>query len=50
MNTCHVSEWESNKLFLFMLHGIFAVNRALGWNKTPDWYRAQKVIQDLIEP
>ncbi len=50
MNTYHVTEWEADKLFLFMLHGSFAVNKALGWNKTPDWYRAQKVIQDLIEP
>lgn len=50
MNTYHVTEWEADKLFLFMLHGSFAVNKALGWNKTSDWYRAQKVIQDLIEP
>lgn len=50
MNTYHVSEWEADKLFLFMLHGSFAVNKALGWNKSPDWYRAQKVIQSLIEP
>lgn len=50
MNTYHVSEWEADKLFLFMLHGSFAVNKALGWNKTPDWHRAQKVIQGLIEP
>ena len=35
-------KWEVDKLFLFMLYGSFAVNKALGWNKTPDWYRAQK--------
>ena len=50
MNIYHVTEWEADKLFLFMLHGSFAVNKSLGWNKTPDWYRAQKVIQNLIEP
>ena len=50
MNTYRVSEWEADKLFLFMLHGSFAVNKALGWNKSPDWYRAQKVIQSLIHP
>ncbi len=50
MNTYHVTEWEADKLFLFMLYGSFAVNKALGWNKTSDWYRAQKVIQNLIKP
>lgn len=50
MNIYHVSEWEADKLFLFMLHGSFAVNKALGWNKTSDWYRAQNVIQSLIKP
>lgn len=48
MNAYHVSEWEADKIFLYMLHGSFAVNKSLGWNKNEDWYKAQKIIQRLI--
>lgn len=50
MNTYHVTEWEADKLFLFILHGSFAVNKSLGWNKNSDWYSMQKVIQKLLKP
>lgn len=29
----HVTEWEAEKIFLYMLHGNFAVNKSLGWKK-----------------
>lgn len=50
MNIYHVSEWEADKLFLYMLNGSFAVNKSLGWNKNSEWYQAQKIIQKFIQP
>lgn len=50
MNNYHVTEWEAEKIFLFMLHGNFAVNKSLGWDKSPDWYHIQEIIQKLIKP
>lgn len=50
MSDYKISEWEADKLFLFMLHGSFAVNKSLGWEKTPEWYCAQKLIQKLTRP
>jgi len=50
MNNYHVTEWEAEKIFLFMLHGNFAVNKSLGWDKSPDWYYIQEIIQKLIKP
>ena len=50
MNIYRVSEWEADKLFLYMLNGSFAVNKSLGWNKNEEWYQAQKIIQKLIQP
>ncbi len=46
----HVSEWEADIIFRYMLYGNFAVNKALKWERNDDWYRAQKVIQNLTAP
>lgn len=50
MRDYHVNEWEAEKLFLFMLHGNFAVNKSLGWNKSADWYHIQEIIKGLLKP
>ncbi len=50
MKDYHVTEWEAEKIFLYMLYGNFAVNKSLGWNKTPDWYHIQEIIKNLIKP
>lgn len=50
MKNYHVTEWEADKLFLFMLHGNFAVNKSLGWNKNKDWYHIQEIIKKLLTP
>ncbi len=50
MEDYHVSEWEAEKIFLFMLHGNFAVNKSLGWNKNADWYHIQGIIKKLLKP
>ena len=48
MKTYHVTEWEADKIFLFMLHGNFAVNKSLGWEKNQDWYHMQEIIRNLL--
>lgn len=50
MRDYHVTEWEAEKIFLYMLHGNFAVNKSLGWEKNEDWYHIQKVIKRLLKP
>ena len=50
MRDYHVTEWEAEKIFLYMLHGNFAVNKSFGWVKKEDWYHIQKVIQNLLKP
>lgn len=50
MRDYHLSEWEAEKIFLYMLYGNFAVNSSLGWKKTPAWYHIQQLIQNLIKP
>lgn len=50
MQNYHVAEWEAEKIFLFMLHGNFAVNKSLGWNKNADWYHIQEIIKNLLKP
>ena len=50
MEDYHVSEWEAEKIFLFMLHGNFAVNKSLGWNRNAEWYHIQGIIKNLLKP
>ena len=50
MKRYHVSEWEAEQLFVYMLHGNFALNRSLGWVQSDEWYRAQALIQRLVAP
>lgn len=50
MRAYHVNEWEAEKIFLYILHGNFAVNKSLGWEKNEDWYHIQKVIKRLLKP
>ena len=50
MRAYHVNEWEAEKIFLYILHGNFAVNKSLGWKKNEDWYHIQKVIKRLLKP
>lgn len=50
MEKYHLSKWEADKLFLFMLHGNFAVNKPLDWNRNEDWYHIQEIINQILEP
>lgn len=50
MQDYRITEWEAEKIFLFMLHGNFAVNKSLDWNKNADWYHIQEIIKNLLKP
>lgn len=50
MRDYHLNEWEAEKIFLYMLHGNFAVNKSLGWEKNEDWYHIQNVIKKILKP
>lgn len=50
MERYHLSEWEAEQLFVYMLHGNFALNRSLGWVQNEEWYRAQALIQRFVAP
>lgn len=45
-----VDEREAELLLLFMLHGNFAVNKALKWEKNQEWYQMQSIISKLLKP
>lgn len=48
MKRSGVSEDEAEMLFRFILHGSFAVNRSLGWEKNERWYRYQQILSRFI--
>lgn len=50
MERYHLDEWEAEQLFVYMLHGNFALNRSLGWVQSEEWYRAQALIQRFVAP
>lgn len=48
MQHCHIGSMKAEMLFSFMMHGSFAVNKALGWNKNEDWYDVQEALLRFI--
>lgn len=44
-----LAEDEADMLFRFILHGTFAVNRSLGWEKNERWYRYQEILGRFID-
>lgn len=46
----HLTEWEADIIFRYMLYGNFAVNKSLAWIKNDDWYHAQDVIRKFTAP
>ena len=46
----HVTEWEADIIFRYMLYGSFAVNKSLAWVNNEDWYHAQDVIRKFTAP
>ncbi len=50
MQTYHISEKQAANLFLYTLHGNFALNKALKWQKNAEWYDMQNLIHKILEP
>ncbi|MGI6721036.1 MAG: TetR/AcrR family transcriptional regulator [Anaerovoracaceae bacterium] len=48
MERSRVTEEEAEMLFRFILHGSFAVNQRLGWNKDNCWYQYQSLLARFI--
>lgn len=43
-----VSDKEADMLFIYMLTGAFAVNKAFGWKKDKEWVRVQRIILNFV--
>lgn len=50
MRAHHLTEWEADIIFRYMLYGNFAVNKSLAWIKNEDWYHAQDIIRKFTAP
>ncbi len=50
MKSYNITEKKAEMIFLYMLHGNFAVNQKLGWKRTAEWYEMQDQIRDIIAP
>lgn len=48
MEKGRLSEEDANMIFFFILHGSFAVNRSLKWEKNEKWYRYQSLLSQFI--
>lgn len=44
-----LSDQAATSLFLYMLHGSFAINRRHHFTKTPEWYADVKMLQKFID-
>ncbi len=45
---CSVSREDADRLFLFVIHGLYYVNRAMKWEKDDSWYRMQYLVNQLF--
>ncbi len=49
MERTGLSEEDARLMFVFTASGNLAVNRMMGWRKTPEFFRAQQLLQDFVE-
>lgn len=47
-NRCGLSREDADRLFLFVIHGLYYVNRSLKWEKDTDWYRMQYLVNEMF--
>ena len=45
---CSMSREDADRLFLFVIHGLYYVNRAMKWEKDDSWYRMQYLVNQLF--
>ena len=46
---CRISEEDADRLFMFMIYGLYYVNRSMKWEKSDDWYRMQYIVNHVLE-
>lgn len=46
---CRISEEDADRLFIFIIYGLYYVNRSMKWEKSDDWYRIQYIINMLLD-
>ena len=44
---CGLSAGDADKLFMFVIYGLYYVNRSMKWEKNDDWYRMQYLVSNL---
>lgn len=49
MKNYKLSEYEAEKIFVFLFYGNLAVNDMLNWEKNEEWEKTQKLIKKYIK-
>ena len=39
---------DADRLFMFVIYGLYYVNRSMRWEKNDDWYRMQYLVTNLF--
>ena len=45
---CGLSAGDADRLFMFVIHGLYFVNRSMKWEKDDCWYRMQYLVNQLF--
>ena len=46
--SCSLSREDADRIFLFVIHGLYYVNRSMKWEKDDAWYRMQYLVNNLF--
>ena len=46
--SCDISYEDADRLFMFVIHGLYYVNRSMKWEKDDAWYRTQYLVNELF--
>jgi hypothetical protein len=46
--SCSLSHEDADRIFLFVIHGLYYVNRSMKWEKDDAWYRMQYLVNNLF--
>ncbi len=46
--SCNLSREDADRIFLFVIHGLYYVNRSMKWEKDDAWYRMQYLVNNLF--
>ena len=46
--SCLLSREDADRVFLFVIHGLYYVNRSMKWEKDDAWYRMQYLVNQLF--